>query len=156
MTTPSLPENYALQPGSPPLESYLALRRNSGLTPVSPAQGAAAVQGTWYACYITYTNPDPSSTTQSPTTTPVAMGNIISNGGWYFHIADMAVLPDHQRKGLGEAVLRHLLAYIQENAPEGEPYVNLLADAPGRKLYSRLGFVDAMPGSLGMVYRGGF
>ena len=62
----------------------------------------------------------------------------------------------HQRRGLGEVILRQLLGYIKSNAPEGEPYVNLLADEPGRKLYRRLGFVDAMPGSLGMVYGGGF
>ncbi len=84
------------------------------------------------------------------------MGRIISDGGWYFHIVDMAVLPDHQRKGLGEAILKKLLAHIKDNAPEGNPYISLLADKPGRKLYAKNGFVDAMPGSLGMVHEGDF
>lgn len=41
------------------------------------------------------------------------MGRIIGDGGWYFLIADMATLPEHQRKGLGSVVMKHLLAYIR-------------------------------------------
>lgn len=70
------------------------------------------------------------------------MGRIISDGGWYFHIADMATLPEHQRKGFGQFVLHHLLGYIDENKPEdGAPFINLFADPPGRKLYENNGFV---------------
>ncbi|KAL4974614.1 hypothetical protein BDW66DRAFT_161061 [Aspergillus desertorum] len=119
-STPSLPPNYTLTSGTPPIPSYLHLRLASGLSPKSPAQAAA----------------DHSSSEP----VPVAMGRIISDGGWYFHIVDMAVLPEHQRKGLGD------------NKADGKPYVNLLADEPGRKLYRRNGFVDAMPHSLGMVW----
>ncbi|KAL2180662.1 uncharacterized protein P884DRAFT_254401 [Thermothelomyces heterothallicus CBS 202.75] len=108
------------------------------------------------------------------------MGRIIGDGGWYFHIADMAVLPAHQRRGLGGAVLRHLLAHIKAHAPRGGgggwdkreedgnggdngdgeettgagggAYVTLFADAPGRRLYAKHGFVDAMPcGQMGMM-----
>ncbi|KAL4911368.1 hypothetical protein BDW74DRAFT_142824 [Aspergillus multicolor] len=144
----TLPSHYTLVSGYPSLTSYLHLRKASGLTPVTPAQGAAVPLGSWYGCYITYIDPNTSESTA------VAMGRIISDGGWYFHIADMAVLPDHQRKGLGDAILKQLLRYIGENAPEGNPYVNLMADEPGRRLYAQNGFVDAMPGSLGMVYKG--
>jgi ribosomal protein S18 acetylase RimI-like enzyme len=72
------------------------------------------------------------------------MGRIIGDGGWYFHIADMAVLPSHQRRGLGDAVLRNLLAHIRENAPQDGTgaYVTLFADAPGRRLYAKSGFVE--------------
>ncbi|KAL2812250.1 hypothetical protein BDW59DRAFT_41703 [Aspergillus cavernicola] len=147
-TEPPLPENYTLLDGHPSVPEYLNLRAVSGLTPKTPAQGTAAVSNSWYGCYITHTDPE----TQN--VTAVAMGRIISDGGWYFHIADMAVLPEHQRKGLGGVVLKKLLAYIKANAPDGEPYINLLADAPGRGLYFKNGFVDAAPTSVGMVYRG--
>lgn len=81
------------------------------------------------------------------------MGRIIGDGGWYFHIADMAVLPAHQRKGLGETILRKLLEEIRQRAPEGGKgaYVNLLADPPGRKLYAKLGFGESAPRSAGMA-----
>jgi GNAT superfamily N-acetyltransferase len=63
------------------------------------------------------------------------MGRVIGDGGWYFHIIDMAVLPAHQRRGLGEHVLAYLLSVIRQAAPVGA-YVSLMADAPGRKLYA--------------------
>lgn len=73
----------------------------------------------------------------------------IGDGGWYFLLADMAVLPGHQRKGLGEALLQRLLGVIYERAPPGA-LITLLADGPGRKLYKKLGFVESAPHSLGM------
>jgi len=67
------------------------------------------------------------------------MGRIIGDGGWYFHIADMGVLPDHQRKGLGDVIMKTLLAKIRSEAPEGKPYVNLFADPPGRSCMLGMG-----------------
>jgi len=78
------------------------------------------------------------------------MGRVIGDGGWYFHIVDMAVLPEHQRRGLGSAVLGYLLEQIRHRAPHGA-YVSLLADPSGRHLYMRTGFVESAPGSVGMV-----
>jgi GNAT superfamily N-acetyltransferase len=72
----------------------------------------------------------------------------------YFHIADMAVHPNHQKRGLGDAVLKALLAKIKQDAPaDGEPYVSLLADGPGRPLYMKNGFVESAPESLGMILK---
>jgi hypothetical protein len=52
---------------------------------------------------------------------------------------------------LGDIILKTLLAKIRGEAPEGKPYVNLLADAPGRKLYAKNGFVESAPKELGMM-----
>jgi GNAT superfamily N-acetyltransferase len=82
------------------------------------------------------------------------MGRIIGDGGWYFHIADMATLPGHQRKGLGKVILKELLARIKAQAPVGEgnePYITLLADGPGRKLYEGFGFEQTGPKTMGMA-----
>jgi GNAT superfamily N-acetyltransferase len=147
-TNPSLPAGYSLHAGYPSVAEYCHLRRASGLTPKSEAQAAPIPQGSWYGCYISFTPPSSSSST------PVAMGRIIGDGGWYFHIADMATLPDHQRKGFGKVILRELLEYIKGNAPTGEgsePYVTLLADGPGRKMYQGFGFGETAPASVGMV-----
>jgi GNAT superfamily N-acetyltransferase len=86
------------------------------------------------------------------------MARVIGDGGWYFVIADMAVLPAHQRRRLGHVILTDLLRKIRSLAPppseDGkrfQPYVSLLADEAGRKLYEKNGFVFTAPGSLGMV-----
>ncbi|KAK0717271.1 putative GNAT family N-acetyltransferase [Lasiosphaeria miniovina] len=144
-----LPEGYALQIGIPPPDDYLNLRAGSGLTPKNAAQAAAVASGSWYGCYATYT-PPPSNDQPAPAPAIVGMGRIVGDGAWCFHIADMAVLTAHQRKGLGDAILKTLLAHIQAVAPEGLPFVNLFADPPGRRLYAQNGFVESAPEELGM------
>jgi ribosomal protein S18 acetylase RimI-like enzyme len=78
------------------------------------------------------------------------MGRVLGDGGWYFHIVDMAVLPEHQRRGLGDAIMTALLDRIRLEAPPGA-YVSLLADPPGRRLYQRHGFAETAPASVGMA-----
>ena len=135
-----VPPGYTLSAGAPTTDDYLELRRHGGLSPKTPEQAAAAIAGSWAACRIVH----------GAEARSVAMGRIIGDGGWYFHVVDMAVLPEHQRRGLGGAVLSYLLEQIRLRAPSGA-YVSLLADAPGRPLYARRGFVETAPGSVGMA-----
>lgn len=144
-----LPYGYKLVESPPPLEDYLNIRKTAGLTPKTPEQSFKALAGAWYTVHLTYG----ASENESPKV--VGMGRIIGDGGWYFHIVDMAVLPDHQRKGLGDQILGNLLDTIVRDAPE-TPYVNLIADPPGKKLYARHGFVETAgtkTGSVGMEWR---
>lgn len=135
-----MPPGYRLVMTPPPVEEYLRLRTESGLTPKSRAQADAALPGSWAACHVV----------EETTGASVAMGRIVGDGGWCFHVVDMAVLPAHRRRGIGDAVLTALLDDVRERAPEGA-YVNLLADAPGRRLYERHGFRETAPGSIGMA-----
>jgi ribosomal protein S18 acetylase RimI-like enzyme len=80
----------------------------------------------------------------------VGMGRLLGDGGWYFHVVDVAVLPEHQRRGLGDAILTALLERVRREAPAGA-YVNLVADAPGRRLYARHGFAPTAPVSISMA-----
>lgn len=130
---------YELIDEPPALADYLELRRASGLSPKAEEQGRAALANSWFFCHMRHIGSGET----------VAMGRIIGDGGWYFHIADMATLPEHQRRGLGRIVFDRLLAEIDRCAP-ADPYVTLIGDPPGRKLYESAGFRDAAP-SLGMV-----
>lgn len=131
-------DDLRLEPLAPTLDDYLELRRASGLTPKSPAQGAPAIANSWAWRRMT-----------DPTGRAVAMGRVVGDGGWYFLIADMATLPTHQRRGLGRRILEDLLAEIRAKAPEGA-YVTLLADPPGQALYRSLGFTEPENGSVTM------
>jgi ribosomal protein S18 acetylase RimI-like enzyme len=130
--------SYTIVTGPPALADYLRLRRDSGLTPKTPEQGAGAIAGSWTACHVV-----------DPEGAVVAMGRAIGDGGWYFHIADIATDPAHQRHGIGRAVVEWLVADIRERAPE-DAYVTLVGDPPGLRLYRSLGFEDVAP-SLGMA-----
>ena len=133
---------YRVVPGPPSVADYLRLRTESGLSPKTAEQAAAALPGSWAAVHVV----------ASDSGEVVGMGRLLGDGGWYFHVVDMAVLPAHQRRGIGDVVLTALLDRVRSSAPPGA-YVNLLADPPGRALYARHGFADTAPGSVGMALR---
>lgn len=132
---------YALVMAPPPVADYLRLRADAGLSPKTAEQAAAALPGSWAACHVVSEDGE-----------VVGMGRLLGDGGWYFHVVDMAVLPAHQRRGIGDAILGALLHRVRGGAPPGA-YVNLLADPPGRRLYERHGFTETAPGSVGMARR---
>lgn len=129
--------DYRLVPEPPSVEDFVRLRREAGLTPKSPEQSAAALPGTWRAAHVVLGGET------------VAMGRIVGDGACYFHVVDMAVLPAHQRRGLGDRILAHLLERVREEAPAGA-YVTLMADPPGVGLYRRHGFSDVAGRMTGM------
>ena len=123
----------------PPVEAYLRLRQEAGLSPRTREQAVAALPGSWAACHVV----------KEGDGEVVGMGRLLGDGGFYFHVVDMAVLPKHLRRGLGDAMLAALLRRIRETAPAGA-YVSLLADPPGRHLYERNCFCETAPRRVAM------
>ncbi|KAF9055036.1 hypothetical protein BDZ89DRAFT_3762 [Hymenopellis radicata] len=150
-TSKPLPAGYSFVDVPPDLETYLDLRRSSGLSPKSPAQGTGALTGSWAFCTVVYTPPraDLGSTSESQV---VGMTRVFGDGGWYFVVADVVVLPAHRRQGLAEGLLRRLLAKIESDAPPGA-LITLSADEMGRELYRKCGFVETAPKNIGMWIR---
>jgi GNAT superfamily N-acetyltransferase len=136
----TLPAGYRLVDGPPGVDDYLLLRDRAGLSPCRQDQARAALAGSWAAVHVLHDSGSEA----------VGMGRLLGDGGWYFHVVDMAVLPEHQRQGLGDVILTALLERIRAEAPPGA-YVNLIADAPGRGLYARHGFAPTAPRSIGMA-----
>jgi GNAT superfamily N-acetyltransferase len=135
-----VPDGYTLHTGPPSVDDYLRLRSDSGLSPKTRAQADAGIAGAWAAVHVV----------EEATGETVGMGRVLGDGGWYFHIVDMAVLPSHQRRGLGDAILSWLVDRIRTDAPSGA-WITLFADPPGRRLYERHGFAETAPGSVGMA-----
>lgn len=145
--TPILPEGYTLRHSSPSVEDFVALRQSSPtITPINSAQASASLDGAWHTIHITHSSsPTPSQA--------IGIGRIISDGGWFFTIVDIIVLPQHQRKGLGEIIMSTLMNEIRERSIKGAPgaFVGLMAAPEARKLYGRHGFKDTMPANMGMA-----
>jgi GNAT superfamily N-acetyltransferase len=140
MGSAALPAGYRLADGPPSVADYLLLRERAGLSPRREDQAEAALGGSWAAVHVLHEADDQT----------VGMGRLLGDGGWYFHVVDMAVLPEHQRRGLGDVILTVLLERIRREAPAGA-YVNLVADPPGRQLYARHGFTPTAPDSISMA-----
>jgi GNAT superfamily N-acetyltransferase len=80
----------------------------------------------------------------------VGMGRLLDDGVLYAAIWDMVVLPDHQRRGVGRAILEQLLAHASTRT-----IVVLVATPAGRPLYEEYGFRVESGGSVGMLVRPG-
>jgi GNAT superfamily N-acetyltransferase len=139
-TLGAMTPGYRLVMAPPPVSDYLNLRVQAGLSPKTEEQAKAALPGSWAACHVVH----------DADGRVVGTGRLLGDGGWYFHVVDMAVLPEHQRRGLGDAVLEALLNRVRSAAPPGA-WVSLLADPPGRRLYAKHGFTETAPGSVGMA-----
>ena len=79
----------------------------------------------------------------------VGMGRVIGDGGCFFQVVDIAVLPEHQGKGLGKRIMETLVNRLHEHAPSSA-YVSLIADGDAHHLYSKFGFAPTAPESVGM------
>lgn len=81
----------------------------------------------------------------------VGMGRVVGDGGLNFEIVDIAVVPEHQGRGLGRRIMEAIMAYLEANAPD-RAYISMIADQPG--FYVRYGFKEVSP-SQGMYIRKG-
>ena len=134
----SLAPGYALVASAPSPLDYVHLRSAAGLSPETTVQAKAALEGSWAFRQVVRESGE-----------LVAMGRVVGDGGWYFLVADMATLLEHQERGIGGAVLDSLLEEIRTRA-EPNAYVTLTADPPGRRLYESRGFSDVAPDRTGM------
>lgn len=71
--------------------------------------------------------------------TLAGMGRVVGDGAFYFYLQDLAVRPDHQRKGLGRIIVERLTAQIEEIAP-GPCFVGIFATPQAQRLCQELGW----------------
>jgi GNAT superfamily N-acetyltransferase len=81
----------------------------------------------------------------------VGIGRIIGDGGLFFQVVDVAVLPEHQKKGLGTKIMQALTSWLRENTPSGA-YVQLIADEGTPGFYEKFGFRVRTPESSDMTF----
>jgi GNAT superfamily N-acetyltransferase len=132
--------DYRLITRTPTIPEYRGLRRGSGLSDKTEEAAARGLPTTQFAVVIEHEG------------TAVGMGRIIGDGGTAFQIVDIAVLPEHQGKGLGKKIVSALVDWLHANAPKSA-YVSLIADGPAKDLYAQYGFEPTAPASIGMAFR---
>ena len=138
--------DYTIFHATPSVEDYISLRASTGLTPKTKHAATAGLANTLFAVQVAQSS--------SPNTI-VGMGRIIGDGGCFFQIVDISVLPAHQGKGLAKMIMKELKDWMKTNVPESGT-VLLFADGRANELYKQFGFVETSgltPSSVGMVYR---
>jgi len=80
------------------------------------------------------------------------MGRVIGDGGCFYQVVDIAVLPEHQGKGLGKRIMKEIMKFIALSVPQSA-YVSLIADGKAQDLYAQFGFKYTAPASVGMAIK---
>lgn len=139
---------YVVMQGLPTPKVYHDLRELANLTPPPPEVLREAVPKSLqnsFACFLAYERKHMiDETTPGTDQIPVAMGRLLGDGALFLQLCDVAVHPDHQRKGLGKRIMKELVDFVDKNAPHA--YVSLSADPLGQRLYPQFGFEDMTPG----------
>ncbi|QSX39014.1 GNAT family N-acetyltransferase [Shewanella sedimentimangrovi] len=121
----------------PSVETYRQLRSTAGLSPKTIEAAERGLPNSLFAVQIFCDG------------TPVGMGRVIGDGGAFYQVVDIAVLPEHQGRGLGKMIMAEIADYIEREVPESG-YVSLLADGEAYRLYQQYGFALTAPASVGM------
>jgi len=133
-------DEYAVVERLPTVEEFISLRAAAGLTPRSREGVERGLPNSLFGVVVRH----------RPSGETVGMGRVVGDGGTVYQITDMALHPDHQRRGLGTRVMEAILAYLDREAPS-RAYVDLFADVEG--FYERFGFEETRPDSRGMYCR---
>lgn len=133
---------YTILDVPPSPEVYCDLRKRAGLSPKSLETAKKAMPLTVYGCCIMDT----------ATQTIVGMGRLVGDNAAFLTIVDIAVLPEHQKKGLGKMIMEALMDYVKRSVSD-DCYVSLIADGDASFLYEKFGFVSTLPKSQSMFYK---
>lgn len=123
---------------TPSIDAYRQLRVAAGMSDRTIDAATRGLANTLFAVQILVDDE------------PVGMGRVIGDGGCFFQVVDVAVLPTHQGKGLGKAVMRAIVDWLEEHVP-ASGYVSLMAVGKAHALYEQFGF--ASTASVGMIYK---
>jgi len=124
--------DYYLREEVPDATTYIEIRLAAGLSRKSIEAATIGLKNGLFSV-IVYAE-----------ATPVGIGRVVGDGGCFFEVVDIAVLPDHQKKGLGRMIMERLMAFIHDTAP-ATAYVSLMADHGTPEFYKRYGFEVSMP-----------
>jgi len=69
----------------------------------------------------------------------VGMGRVVGDDAIFYYLQDVAVVPEHQGKGVGKRIVEQIVKHIKEVAPE-KAFVGVFAEAGTEEFYERYGF----------------
>jgi len=80
---------------------------------------------------------------------PIGCGRVIGDGGIYFYIQDIIVLPEYQGRGIGKMIMNEVMEYINRTA-KPNAFIGLMSAKDKAGFYAKFGFAERPPGRPGM------
>lgn len=128
---------YEITERTPGVEEFIALRTAVEWGGPSPETAAGGLSGS-LMCVCVRKDGE-----------LVGFGRVIGDGCFTFYIHDVIVHPDHQRKGIGKAVMDRIMSYI-DSVGRDDSYVGLGAARGAIRFYEPYGFKARPPDAPGM------
>ena len=132
-------KSYVFTERVPTVSEYVRIRAAAGMTPKDPEAIRAGLPNSLYAVCVECDGE------------AVGMGRIIGDGGVFFDVVDIAVVPEHQKNGLGKAIMDAVMGYIDRTA-RPKSWISLMAGPGVEDFYKRYGFETRGPERPGMSF----
>lgn len=120
-------EKYQVIERAPTVEEYLALREGVGWMLFDREMTAKGLAHALYSVCILHQG------------RVIGCGRVIGDGGLYFYLQDIIILPAFQGEGLGKRLMQAITAYLNKNAQPGA-FIGLMAAAGVSDFYTQFGF----------------
>ncbi|MDR1020278.1 MAG: GNAT family N-acetyltransferase [Synergistaceae bacterium] len=73
----------------------------------------------------------------------IGCARLVTDGGYQVLLADVMVHPDYQRRGIGTALVKKLLEYLEQKRLPGQWYfISLMSNKGKENFYKQLGFIE--------------
>jgi len=95
---------YIIARRSPTVEEYRALRASAGLERVTAPAALEGLSNSLFSVCVFHEG------------ALAGLGRVVGDGGLYFYIQDVVVLPEHQGQGLEKLIIDCLMSYLKESA----------------------------------------
>ena len=132
--------SYSVIERTPTVSEYNEVRQAAGLRWKDEAVVRHGLRNTLYAVCVVHDN------------RVVGIGRVIGDGGLFYDIVDIAVVAEHQKKGVGKMIMAGLMSYIDIHAKPGS-LVCLMANKGVAPFYEKYGFKAREPDMPGMIIR---
>jgi len=109
------------------VEEYLTLRRSVGWHDTVLEKTKVALQNSLYSIVV------------EKNASVIGMGRIVGDGGIYYYIQDVIVIPEKQNMGIGTKIMECLMNHIKQIAEPGS-FIALMSAEGRSRFYKRFGF----------------
>ena len=137
-----LEEKYQIVERAPTIEEYFALRKGVGWMLFDEEMTAQGLANALFSVCILHQGK------------VIGCGRVVGDGGLYFYVQDLIILPAFQGEGLGKRLMKAITAYLDRHAHPGA-FIGLMAAKGVSSFYTQFGFAVRPSDQPGMFRRQG-
>lgn len=120
----------------PTAQEFIALRKAALWHVPDPDAATAALESSLFSVCVECDNKC------------IGTGRVVGDGALVFHVQDVIVIPEHQRKGIGTSIMEAIMKYINQTA-KPTAYIALFSARGLENWYGRFGFIERPHKNLG-------